>query len=261
MRIVADVIHRSLPWDSRMLGFACGTVDVSEDAEDGPALARRILGAVPDDQVLTLVKLPVRYPCTLNALVRNGADVIDVECVFVHALPCPAPPPPEIARMVERHEGDDFLALAEEMHHSRFMRDTRICRELAVGLWRESIANHCRGRASALAVGYAAGRPGGLVAARDNQAGRSLFLVGVLPEFRRQGLGMGMLRVMAAAPGPRPLKVEALAGNRAAVELYGRAGFRLQGMRHVLHLWREQKDFACLGASGAAVLNAVEPGS
>jgi len=227
-----------LPWDSRLLGFSCGVVNIDPDAPDGPELARQAHDAIPKNTAMTLLKLPASHPLTLASLMREGARMVGTECAFVHPGASARQQPPRVV-LTQTWEHDGILDLAREMRHSRLFLDSRIPEKAAMALWRKSIRNHCRGRSSILAVAKVQDAAAGLVAAIDDTAGRSLFLVGVLPAFRRRGLALEMLQALVCAPGPRPLRVEAMACNAAALELYGRAGFRLQDVRHVVHIWHD----------------------
>lgn len=247
-----NVAHRPLVWDSEMLDLLTGTVEVADDATtraaDGEALAERILAAAPGDEVLTCIKLPASQPVALAALLRAGGTFIDSEQTFIHVhgvdvnadqIPGANLAAPQV-QICTRYDGDAFADLVPDIVHSRFRRDPRIPAAHAEALWRASIRNHCDGRASLLAVALVDETPAGLIACIDDAYGRWMFLVGVRPSFRRRGLGADMVRAIIAAPGARPLHVEALAGNRVAVTLYGRQGFVLKQTRHIIHLWRDR---------------------
>jgi len=236
--------HSVQGWDSEMLGLACGSLELLQGGPDGMDLARTLVRAVPDGEVLTVVKVPGSYPETAACLATLGGVYLGREITFHYRGPSPQARKGVSTEVTARFESDEFLAMAGEMGCSRFFLDREIPRERALALWRESIHNHCWGRASALAVGLVDGSPAGLAVALDREAGRELFVVGVLPGFRRRGVGAAVLRAAVEDAGARPVRVEAFADNLLAVRLYERCGFVPESEAVVLHLWRHRMSAA-----------------
>jgi ribosomal protein S18 acetylase RimI-like enzyme len=231
-------VHTPQQWDSDMLGVACGHIDFPAAGADGPALGRAVLEATPVGEALTVVKVPSTHPRALAELIRSGGKLVGSEITFCSHHPVQAESREIEVEVAGRFDGNEFLALAEVMRFSRFVLDEDIPSGAAVNLWRESIANHCGGRASALVIGRVGGRPAGLVAAMDTDAERNLALVGVLPGYQGRGVGLAMLEAAVRTAGSRLVRVEAFANNVSAVRLYGKVGFVFESEHYVVHLWR-----------------------
>ncbi|OKY76249.1 MAG: hypothetical protein BM485_03075 [Desulfobulbaceae bacterium DB1] len=227
--------HRTLDWDSEILGISCGQVFPPSVEADGDALARDILAAIPPGESLTLCKLPASCPRTATALLRRGGRFVDSEMVFHFHDSEKLPQNTIEVNAVSSVAPGPFLPLAAEITHSRFFLDPGIGRDKAITLWRESIRNLCAGRADQLIVARLDESPAGLAAVFNEQDGRNIFLVGVLPNMRRKGAGRAMLHYLAVQ-NLGPLRVQVLASNTAALKFYGDSGFRLESVRHILHL-------------------------
>ena len=234
----ATPVHTPQQWDSDMLGMACGRIDFPAAGTDGPALALAILDVAPAGESLTVVKVPATHPRAMAELVRCGGKLVGSEITFHSQHPVRGASRQVEVEVTDRFDGTEFLSLAEAMRFSRFVLDGDLPSGATANLWRESIANHCGGRASALVIGRVDGRPAGLVAALDTDAERNLALVGVLPGYQGRGVGLAMLEAAVGTAGPRAVRVEAFADNLPAVRLYGRAGFVFESEHYVMHLWR-----------------------
>lgn len=232
---MSAVVYRRLAWDSAQLGVPTGLVE-GVDATTGTASA--IHRVIPSDEMLTALKVPASAPGLVTELVRGGARLIDVEHTFAFAGPAPDPRQAEV-RCLDAIDPGPLLELAPEMAFSRFYRDPRIDPAKAETLWRTSIRNHCEGFASRLAVAFMAGDPVGLIACRDGDRARALFMVGLLPHGRGRGLAKAMIGALVADAPERNFTVEALASNDAAIALYTRSGFRLVESHYVLHWWHD----------------------
>lgn len=237
---------RPLEFDSRCLGLECAALELEPRAlaagpgEAGGLMARALAETPPAGRGrLTVAKTPAGEGWARAAELAGGR-VIDRELVFRRPGAGPGPLPAGVGRH-RRWPARDFLALAEELEHSRLLRDPRVPPTAARELWRRSVANHCQGRAAELLVAMAGGRPAGLVVVNRPAPGHSeLFLVGVLAAHRRQGVGGRLMAAAAAARGPaETVSVEALAANRPAARLYRSAGFSPAAERLVVHFWQE----------------------
>lgn len=244
------MVHHHLAWDSAQLDMRSGQLAWSSPAgppgHPNPTTVAACLALRPPDEDFTTIKVPAMAAGWVEALVRRGARLIDVEHRLVrtgavNALQSPA------VRCVNVVSPGPLLDLAPEMRGSRFYRDPRIGAVRAERLWRASIRNHCQGRASRLAVAATDGSPVGLIACRDDDDGggrapaasRALCIVGVLPHARGRGHAQAMIGALARESGG-PLTVEVLASNRGALTLYARVGFRLAASHYVLHIWRDE---------------------
>jgi len=229
-----------MQWDSEQLGIPCGNVLFSANEVDGKDLARAMVKIIPDKELLTVIKIPTTHIRTKKQLIQWGATDLGDEVTFCFSKSIAEPKSSVKIIITNQFKYDVFLSLAETMSYSRFALDNEISQPLALALWRKSISNHCRGRASALAVGYIKNQPAGIVAALDTAERRNLFLVGVLPCFQKKGVGLSMLDAIVRDAGTRRVLVEAFAANTPAVSLYSHAGFIAESTHCVLHLWKNR---------------------
>lgn len=239
-----NITYRHSPWDSELLGFDCGFLDIRDDG-GAEARARDILAEARKNQSKGLValKIPAEWKRLCADLKKQGALKLGQETTFRFKGALPSPPPQDRAEVVSEFSGDDFLALADDLAWSRLFMDARIPRHRARALWRESIRNHLRGRARGLGVSLREGRPAGLVVV--NQAGpghADLYLVGVLPEFRGAGAGKDALNaVLARYAAANTVTVQAYSGNKPAQGLYQKAGFAPFRAHEIFHVWLEDR--------------------
>ncbi|WP_187170500.1 GNAT family N-acetyltransferase [Salidesulfovibrio onnuriiensis] len=204
-------------------------------------MAEEIIGIIPKNETLTLAKIPAQYKNTTQALLKAGATFIDTELTFQYTVAVAQVDPGIEVEIVKQFRGNDFEALASHIKYSRFFLDTDIPHKRAINLWRHSIRNHCQGRASVMAIGYHDSTPAGLVIVMDNEQARELYFVGVLPCFHRKGIASALLHTLTKAHSKKPIRVEALASNIPAINLYCNAGFRIATASNVLHLWGSPK--------------------
>ncbi len=250
-RSPADLGLRRLDWDTEMLGVVSGLIDCTALAgvADQAGLAARLARLIEADPEVefTAIKLPTRFSETLDILLSWRARLIDVEMVFVHRAQAATERGDGAVVFTDRIDRETFTDLAEEMVYSRFFMDPFIPRTKAAALWRESLANHCQGRADLLAVAFRGGRPAGLTTLKFAADGSiDLHIVGVLREFRGRGVGSELLTAVTARYGyDYRIAVETSARNLPAQGLYRKAGFRLDSMRHVLHVWNPAKSRGC----------------
>jgi ribosomal protein S18 acetylase RimI-like enzyme len=134
---------------------------------------------------------------------------------------------------------DYFIPLADEMIFSRFYMDKKIPRDKARKLWADSIRNHCMGRADRLAIVYDKGEPVGMATINfgDNKI-INLHIIGVLKSFQGQGIGSSLMSRITKEYGDKhEIFVETQSLNKSAQRLYKHAGFFLDSMRYILHIW------------------------
>ena len=117
--------------------------------------------------------------------------------------------------------------------------DKKIPRDKARKLWADSIRNHCMGRADRLAVVYLQGQPVGMATINfgDNKI-INLHIIGVLKSFQGQGIGSSLMSRITKEYGDKhEVFVETQSLNKSAQRLYKHAGFFLDSMRYILHVW------------------------
>lgn len=230
------------------MGVKCGLIDAAGfDYSVGPAeLAGSIKSLCAKSAVdFITIKVPYNFIGAVNPLIRFGAALIDTELSFVYSGG-QFPDEGRISsartefKFCKEFKGGALVPLAKEMRMSRFFRDSKISRKRAVGLWEESIRNHCSGLADQLLIAYCNGRPSGIVTIEFQGSDKiSLFLVGVLKKFQRKGIAKNMLKaIVDRYSDSHSIHVDTQADNIAAQRLYQGAGFRLESLKYVLHYWK-----------------------
>jgi ribosomal protein S18 acetylase RimI-like enzyme len=95
------------------------------------------------------------------------------------------------------------------------------------------------GRADKLAIVYEQGQPAGMATIKfgDNKI-INLHIIGVLKSFQGHGIGSSLMsRITKEYGNNHEIFVETQSLNKSAQRLYKRAGFFLDSMRYVLHVW------------------------
>ncbi len=232
----------NLEWDTEQLGIRCGGIDI-RNGIDEQRLTDRILYLLHtcSDFELVSIKLPACMTGVVNRLIKGPADLIDTEYTYFFQN-SPRNRGITDIQLVDCWNPAPFIPLATEMIYSRFYRDSNIPREKAQRLWRESIKNHCCGRAEKLAVAFIKGKEAGLVTV--NLSGRQtayLHIVGVLKDYRRSCIGKDLLAAVTKAFGSyHRIFVETSNCNIPANQLYQAAGFTICEVRYILHSWRKK---------------------
>lgn len=91
-----------------------------------------------------------------------------------------------------------------------------------------------------LAVALRDNRPVGLIVMNiGNEKAINLFMVGVLPDYQRRGVGTDLLMAVSKKYGKNyEILVETSSRNIAACKLYQNMGFELYATRYILHYMR-----------------------
>ncbi len=237
-----DVFYEHLEWDSKQLDLKCGLIglrDVALNANQNEIADTIIqtIGKNRDTDFIT-IKLPGDFPAVLNCLLKHSARFIDTELVyqFAHFSDISGE---HAVNFFDSFDPNVFIPLADEMIFSRFYIDDRIRHDAARQLWVDSIRNHCMGRADRLAVVFVQEQPVGIATInfRDNKA-INLHIVGVLKPFQGRGAGSSLLsRITREYGGKYEIFTETQSLNKSAQMLYQRAGFFLNSIQYILHVW------------------------
>jgi len=236
------LFYKHLEWDSKQLDLKCGLIsfrDVSPNINQYK-LADNLIKIIAENKSADLItiKLPGDFPIVLDCLLKNSARFIDTELIykFDHASGVNNE---HTVNFFDSFDPELFIPLADEMIFSRFYMDKKIPRDKARKLWADSIRNHCMGRADRLAVVYLQGQPVGMATINfgDNNV-INLHIVGILKQFQGRGLGCSLIaRITKEYSSNYEIFVETQSLNRSAQRLYQRAGFFLDSMRYILHVW------------------------
>ena len=236
------LFYEHLEWDSKQLGLQCGLIgfrDISPDINQCE-LADNVKKLIAEnrDADFIAIKLPGDFPIVLDCLVKNSAKFIDTELVYKFNHTSDVNNEHDV-NFFDSFDSELFIPLADEMVFSRFYMDDNIPRDKARKLWSESIRNHCMGRADRLAIVYVQEQPVGMATLNfgDNK-NINLHIVGVLKSFQGHGIGSSLMsRITKEYGGKHEIFVEAQSLNKGAQRFYKRAGFFLDSMRYILHVW------------------------
>ena len=236
------LFYEHLEWDSRQLGLQCGLIgfrDVSPNMNQYELAdnVRKLIAEKRDADFIT-IKLPGDFPIVLDCLLKNSARFIDTELIykFNHI---PNATVEHTVDFFNSFDPDIFIPLADKMTFSRFCMDDNIPLEKARKLWSDSVRNHCMGRADKIAVVYLQTQPAGMATINFvNNENITLHIIGVLKPFQGHGLGCSLMSRITREYGDKyKIFVETQSINKSAQKLYQRAGFFLDSMRYILHIW------------------------
>jgi ribosomal protein S18 acetylase RimI-like enzyme len=240
--MMETLFYEHLEWDSKQLGLQCGLIgfrDISPDINQCE-LADNVKKLIAEnrDADFIAIKLPGDFPIVLDCLVKNSARFIDTELVykFNHTSDVTNE---HTVNFFDSFDPDIFIPLADEMIFSRFYMDDNIPLDKARKLWSDSIRNHCMGGADRIAVVYLQGQPVGMATINFvNNENITLHIIGVLKPFQGHGLGCSLMSRITREYGDKyKIFVETQSINKSAQKLYQRAGFFLDSMRYILHIW------------------------
>lgn len=237
-----NLFYESLEWDSRQLGLQCGLIgfrDVSPNINQYELAdnAKKLIAENRDADFIT-VKLPGDFPIVLDCLVKNSARFIDTELIYKFNHTSDVTNEHDV-NFFDSFDPDIFIPLADEMIFSRFYMDDNIPQDKARKLWSDSIRNYCMGRADRIAVVYLQAQPAGMATINFvNNENITLHIIGVLKPFQGHGLGCSLMSRITREYGDKyKIFVETQSINKNAQRLYQRAGFFLDSMRYILHIW------------------------
>jgi len=240
------LFYENLEWDSKQLDLQCGligfhnipsNINQYELADD----LIRIIGENQKADFIT-IKLPGYLPIVLDCLIKNFARFIDTELIYKFERSSDVNNKHDVI-FFDSFDPKYFLPLADEMIFSRFYMDNKIPRDKARKLWSYSIRNHCMGRADRLAIAYVQEQPVGMATINfgDNKI-INLHIVGVLKSFQGHGIGSSLMSRITKEYGDKyEIFVETQSLNKSAQKLYKRAGFFLDSMRYILHVWTKKQ--------------------
>lgn len=240
---IKNIIFQKNDWDSKQLGLSCGFIDCSTDFDkiDQSMILDQIENLIKknEDITFTTIKLHYTFIDILKRLKKGHINYIDTEFIY-RCNTLPEKINSANVHFFDTYDPDFFSPLALEMKWSRFFLDNRIPKEKAQSLWRESIKNYCRGRSHKLAIAFWEDNPAGIVTINfENDKTIKLFIVGVLPEFQKKGIGTDLMQAIINKYKEKyEIFVEASSRNIGAQKLYEKTGFELYHMRYILHLIR-----------------------
>lgn len=235
-----------LPWDTDILGLKSGAIQVNIGSIEDQAAAELCIQncinqARKDGYRFLFTKLDTDHPLIVNALLSKGGFLADTELCFQKKPGSfTSPEISEISYKISTSFWDEhFYDVAETLDKSRFFRDPRVDLQTAVTLWKESIRNHCCGRASYTVVAFRNLNPVGFINVIERSGISNIFIIGVLPLCQGSGIGVGMLNFYEQhLPADiTEMTVDTQLTNLKAQKLYLKHGYRIHKSKHVIHLW------------------------
>jgi len=246
---IDEITFQFLKWDSEQLGFPCGIIDCSIFNSNLSQLQmiNRINDLIIDHSKVKFITLKIS--CFYNELLNNflkkdNFKLIDTELIFKRKqlnknnIKVKARQQEIMISHANRIDANFFLPLVQELKWSRFYLDNRINRNKAIHLWENSLKNHFSGRADDIAVAYINNKPAGLILiTKTTSKSITLFLVGVLNEFKRREVGTALLNsVSKKYQTISNIFVETSCQNIPAQKLYQKNGYIVENIKHIIHI-------------------------
>jgi GNAT superfamily N-acetyltransferase len=245
-------------WDSEQLGVKCAKIDkvilISEHTS-GELLIDQMFSGLSDYAGKEKIdNIFYRIPSDNRAIVRcaekAGFKTIGIHLNYVlpFASDKPQQPIDKDIRIAGREDNEDIVCMSELIVGDRFHRDGRFSDKGISKLWRTSVSNAVNDWADVVYVYEKSGRIAGFIIVTKDYSvsdslsipGRRIFLITVLPEYRRQGIGKALIQaaIYYSRDNTSPyLMVGTHSSNDAAISLYQSSLFRLNGVFQELSWW------------------------
>ena len=237
-----------LDWDSNVLGFPSGLIDLTElPAIDDDRLLEELHTVLMENTRIQFVTIKInpQHVKLVNMIIKSGAELIDTPPTFIYSEnKNTIPPANDISlQFLQKVNSESFLELADAMIFSRYYLDRRIGYIKAKKLWTQSIKNHCEGYADMLLVAFYKSDPCGLITLDFKDANVvNLFIVGILKKWRGKKIASIMLReIITKFSDNNRIFVETQATNKIAQHVYQTNGFKLHHLTYVIHCWKDFK--------------------
>lgn len=240
-----------LPWDSKMLGFACASLDISDNTKGteiqyfdiSSLLSNILLDAKKQGIRFVTAKINAENISLVTTCIYNHGILVDSELSFNKNKQTPnskllLPDGIHIIR-ADCYWDDLLYELAGTLKFSRFFTDTTITYEAAYKLWKHSIYNSCNGRASYSIIAFVDDKPVGLINVFEKEGMSDIYLIAVLPHYQGKGLGKCMMRYYEHCLGDNinHQVVDTQLINYPAQKLYSGMGYRNVRSKHTIHFW------------------------
>jgi ribosomal protein S18 acetylase RimI-like enzyme len=233
-----------LRWDSAILGYKSGLVSFLPSLpQKGSTIERALKECLTqakfDGYRFLTAKVDADQFELTNSCTHNNGILVDTEVCFSKIPVKQIADDDKPCKKTKQYWDERFYGVAESLHRSRFFRDPEIGSENAVRLWKESIRNHCLGRASYSVIYFNSSAPVGFINVIEQNNVSNIFIIGVLPGFQGQGIGSRMMRFyeMELSESIHEMTVDTQLTNIRAQKLYVNSGYRIKRSQHIIHFW------------------------
>ncbi|MHC1791852.1 GNAT family N-acetyltransferase [Solidesulfovibrio sp.] len=224
-------------WLGDRLGRKAFHADIAADGWDPQAAARLLAPALRGESVFVDVSVDAARLDVVRGCEDLGFRVADTNLRFERLGAPPRRDCPMRPRPARPEDRDGVTALARRAFtSSRFHRDPLLSKDCADAVKAAWAANFFAGqRGDGLLVAEADGQVAGFLLYLCRQGMMVIDLVAVDAPWRAMGLGTSLVAEAFAASGQAGLVVGTQAANLPALRLYQSLGFRLAGVKYVLH--------------------------
>ena len=242
-------------WDSEQLSVKCAKIDkiisLAEEASSDLTLWHEISSRAKSEKIDNFFfRAAAENPALIKEAEEAGFRTIGIHLDFLYKgheadifnqLH-------ERIRAAEDKDVKDIVSMAELIRDDRFHRDGVFPGERISRLWRTSVYNAVTQWADKVYVYEQSGKVAGFIIVTEDSsiplssagAGKRIFLIAVLPELRRQGVGKALVRAAVHYSGENAspyLLVGTQGSNSAAISLYQSCGFKLNSVSQELSWW------------------------
>jgi len=237
MKIVPDIWLRSIFGHD-----VFRIVDFGTDVDEYQSLMNEISTI---NRAFFFVKVPINRSDVLIHFLKAGFRITEIN-ITLEKLPQVLPPTGHTGGIVRTAILEDFESVEEiagiSFSNSRFHQDPHIPKVTADLIKRTWVENYFKGeRGERILVTERDGKASGFLAITnqivDNQKIGIIDLIGVHPDYRREGLGTQMIRYFVNdSPGKYDkLRVGTQLINRPSLNLYEKNGFLFSEAMYVQH--------------------------
>jgi dTDP-4-amino-4,6-dideoxy-D-galactose acyltransferase len=245
-------------WDSEQLGVRCAKID-KVTLKSEPASSDTLFGHLSSELSDYAKKEKINNfffravaddPLIIRGVENAGFRTIGIYLDFMQNLQHGD----SLSQLHERiHTADDedvkdMVSMAGFIADDRFHRDGGFSKDGISRLWKNSIYNAATQWADKAYVYEQSGKMAGFLIMTEDKSitegssisGKRIFLIAVLPEYRRQGVGTALVQaaIHYSRKNASPyLMVGTQSSNSAAISLYQSCGFKLHRVCQELSWW------------------------
>jgi dTDP-4-amino-4,6-dideoxy-D-galactose acyltransferase len=241
----SPTLCEKLEWDSTFFGRSIARAVPSQITDE---TCRAIVDWCVRQRIECLYFLAADDGATGPRLERAGFRLVDIRVTFERPVDATVDVVPTGVRPAQTSDLPALRHIAGISHRdTRFHTDPHFDRARSDELYRIWIENSCRGYADHVVVTERDGQAVGYLTLHVDEERARIGLVGVHPEWRRQGVGHDLVRgglAWLAGQSARHVSVVTQGGHLASPSVYERAGFRESARARWYHRWFNDDDWA-----------------